>query len=130
MTFDSSALCARTPAGVAELALPCKGLSLGQRRVLTWLESPAAADELAQKHDLEPEKLARDLTRLAELHLVQLPVTTSVTPAAPAKVRGATAPVRGSITGLEKIPRHVRMEFVVDGSQSIGSGRRMAIRTK
>ena len=96
MTFDSSALCARTPAGVAELALPSKGLSLGQRRVLTWLESPAAADELAQKHHLEPEKLARDLTRLAELHLVQLPVTTSVTPAAPAKVRGATAPVRGS----------------------------------
>jgi TonB family protein len=38
--------------------------------VLTLLESPSGVDELAQKHRLEPEKLARDLTRLADLRLV------------------------------------------------------------
>src|SRR5258708_13872829 len=96
MTFDSSALCARTPAGAAELALPSKGLSLGQRRVLTWLEVPAAADELAQKHHLEPDKLARDLTRLVELRLIQLPGTASITPAPPEPLRKSTAPKPGS----------------------------------
>ncbi len=98
MTFDSSAHYARTPAGEAELALPSKGLSLGQRRVLTWLENPTAADELAQKHHLEPGKLARDLTRLAELRLVESPGTTTTTaPELPAPGRRSHAPVRGSM---------------------------------
>jgi periplasmic protein TonB len=72
MPFDSSTLCARTSAGEAELATPSQGLSLGQRRVLTLLQSPAAVEELAEKHHLEPEKLAKDLSRLAELRLVEL----------------------------------------------------------
>jgi periplasmic protein TonB len=72
MAFDSSTLCARTTAGDAELATPRQGLSLGQRRVLTLLQQPAAVDELAQQHRLDPEKLARDLTRLAELRLILL----------------------------------------------------------
>ena len=103
MTFDSSALCARTPAGAAELALPSKGLSLGQRRVLTWLENPAAADELSQKHHLEPNKLARDLTRLAELRLIESPGLTAVAPASPPARKsavpkhGTAAPGRGSM---------------------------------
>ena len=88
MAFDSSTLCARTTAGETELATPSQGLSLGQRRVLTLLQSPAAVDEVAQKHGLEPDKLARDLTRLAELRLVVLqgPTISSVpsdVPAAP-----------------------------------------------
>src|SRR5664279_4985701 len=61
MAFDPSTLCARTSAGEEELATPTRGLALGQRRVLTLLQSPAAVAELAQKHHLEPEKLARDL---------------------------------------------------------------------
>jgi protein TonB len=72
MAFDSSTLCARTTSGEAELATPRQGLSLGQRRVLTLLQNPAAVDEVAQKHGLEPDKLARDLTRLAELRLIVL----------------------------------------------------------
>ncbi len=72
MPFDPSTLCARTTAGEAELATATQGLTLGQRRVLTLLESPAAVEELAEKFHLEPEKLARDLTRLAELKLVRL----------------------------------------------------------
>ena len=72
MPFDPSTLCARTTAGEAELATASQGLTLGQRRVLTLLENPAAVDELAEKFHLEPEKLARDLTRLAELRLVRL----------------------------------------------------------
>jgi len=72
MAFDSSTLCARTAAGEAELAKPSQGLSLGQRRVLSLLQDPAAVDELAQNHHLDPDKLARDLTRLAELRLVNL----------------------------------------------------------
>ena len=103
MAFDSSVLCARTSAGEAELALASQGLSLGQRRVLTLLQNPAAVDELAQNHRLEPDKLARDLTRLAELHLVVLQGPTLVqepaatAPAAPAL--GVSAPAFSNIDG-------------------------------
>ena len=92
MSFDSSTLCARTTAGEAELATPSQGLSLGQRRVLTLLQNPIAVDELAQQHRLEPEKLARDLTRLADLRLVVLqgPSIPSTPPPAPVRLR-ATA---------------------------------------
>jgi len=92
MAFDSSTLCARTSAGEAELATPRQGLSLGQRRVLTLLQSPVAVDELAQQHRLEPEKLARDLTRLAELRLVLLqgPSIPSAPPPAPVPIRAST----------------------------------------
>ncbi len=72
MAFDPSTLCARTAAGEAELATPSQGLALGQRRVLTLLQNPVAVDELAQKHRLDPDKLSRDLTRLADLKLVLL----------------------------------------------------------
>jgi len=72
MALDSSTLCARTTAGDKELATASLGLSLGQRRVLALLQDPIAVDELAQRHRLEQEKLARDLTRLAELRLVVL----------------------------------------------------------
>jgi protein TonB len=72
MAFDPSTLCARTTAGEAELATPRQGLALGQRRVLTLMDSPVAVDELAEKHRLDPDKLARDLTRLADLKLVVL----------------------------------------------------------
>jgi TonB family protein len=84
MPFDSSTLCARTSAGEAELSTPSQGLSLGQRRVLTLIQNPIAVDELAQQHRLEPEKLARDLTRLADLRLVVLQGT--ALPSAPAPV--------------------------------------------
>lgn len=72
MALDSSTLCARTASGETELATPSQGLSLGQRRVLALMQDPVAVDELAQRHRLEPEKLARDLTRLAELRLIVL----------------------------------------------------------
>jgi protein TonB len=93
MTFDSATLCARTTAGEAELATPSQGLSLGQRRVLTLLQNPSAVDELAQKYRLEPEKLARDLTRLADLKLIQLhgPTTIAPAPAAPAAAPADTS---------------------------------------
>jgi len=106
MAFDSSVLCARTSAGEAELALARQGLSLGQRRVLTLLQNPAAVDELAQNHRLEPDKLARDLTRLAELHLVVLQGPTL------AQETAATAPVPpnhgGSAPTLSNIGGKVR----------------------
>ena len=110
MTFDSSTLCARTTAGDAELATPRQGLSLGQRRVLTLLQNPAAVDELAQQNRLEPEKLARDLTRLAELRLVLLQGPTMTTdpqtsaPSSPARITGSMAPVV-----LGNTPRRVPM---------------------
>ena len=86
-------------AGDAELATPRQGLSLGQRRVLALLQNPAAVDELAQQNRLEPEKLARDLTRLAELRLVLLQGPTipsdpaAAAPAAPARATDSMAPV-------------------------------------
>jgi len=99
MAFDSSTLCARTSAGDAELAIPNLGLALGQRRVLSLLRRPIAVDELAQEHRLEPEKLARDLTRLAELQLIELhgptpaPVPLPATPAPGVRGPDAMAPV-------------------------------------
>ena len=92
MAFDSSTLCARTSAGDAELATASLGLSLGQRRVLTLLQNPVAVDELAQKNRLEPEKLARDLTRLAELHLIVLQGPTMVPEPEPVPVAPLSRP--------------------------------------
>jgi len=93
MAFDSETICARTAAGEAELAKPSQGLSLSQRRVLSLLQDPSAVEELAQRHHLDPDKLARDLTRLSELRLVLLqgPTITAVAPASPAAV--SMAPV-------------------------------------
>jgi TonB family protein len=68
-------------------------LTLGQRRVLSLLQTPAAVEELAQKHHLEPEKLARDLKRLAELNLISLPVQTKLPEPAPSPVPATFAPV-------------------------------------
>ncbi len=99
MVLDPSTLCARTTSGEAELATASQGLSLGQRRVLALLHDPVAVDELAQRHRLEPEKLARDLTRLAELRLIVLQrpsmMEQAPAPAAPrpAKVAASMAPV-------------------------------------
>jgi len=99
MAFDSSTLCARTSAGDAELATPNLGLALGQRRVLGLLRRPVAVDELAQEHRLEPEKLARDLTRLAELQLIELhgptiaPMPLTATSAPGTRVPESMAPV-------------------------------------
>ncbi|MEO8344493.1 MAG: TonB family protein [Betaproteobacteria bacterium] len=102
MAFDPSMLCARTTAGEAELATPSQGLSLGQRRVLTLLQHPAAVEELALKHQLEPDKLARDLTRLADLKLVRLQgPTVSVAMATPKtdhKVKSSPVPTSGAAT--------------------------------
>ncbi len=85
MAFDSETICARTAAGEAELAKPSQGLSLGQRRVLGLLQDPSAVEELAQRHHLDPDKLARDLTRLSELRLVLLqgPTIAAIAPASP-----------------------------------------------
>jgi len=99
MALDSSTLCARTSAGEAELATARQGLSLGQRRVLTLVQSPVAVDELAQEHRLDPDKLARDLTRLAELHLIVLqgpaivPAPAAVAPVPRALQPASMAPV-------------------------------------
>ena len=90
MPLYSSTLCARTSAGEAELSTPSQGLSLGQRRVLTLIQNPIAVDELAQQHRLEPEKLARDLTRLADLRLVVLQGTSLPSTPAPAPVGPAS----------------------------------------
>ncbi|HEY5308982.1 MAG TPA: hypothetical protein VIK97_10770, partial [Casimicrobiaceae bacterium] len=84
MTLDPATLCARTAAGEAEIAVATNGLSLSQRRVLSLLEDPAAFDELADRHRMEPVKLSRDLTRLAELRLIVLQEPSLPSPAVPA----------------------------------------------
>jgi protein TonB len=72
MILDPDTVCARTAAGEGELARPTHGLALGQRRVLTLLESPRSIANLAAEHRLDVERLDRDLARLAELKLVVL----------------------------------------------------------
>jgi periplasmic protein TonB len=91
MQLDPSTLCARTTAGEAELATPSQGLALGQRRVLTLLQDPVAVDELAERHRLDPDKLARDLTRLADLKLIVLQ-RPSIAPA-PMNTTATMAPI-------------------------------------
>lgn len=93
MAFDPTSACARTAAGDAELSLPALGLSLGQRRLLTLLQSPAAAAELAQKYQLEPVRLERDLTRLADLHLVERQGAAIASPPAAVPDGGSMTPV-------------------------------------
>ncbi len=121
MTFDSATLCARTTAGEAELATPSQGLSLGQRRVLTLLQNPSAVDELAQKYRLEPEKLARDLTRLADLKLIQLHGPATVAPDVRSPGR-APRPVDGACGHRSQHPA-IGCTAVVCGSRRHRAGR-------
>jgi len=66
----SPAQVSRTAAGDHEIAVPSLGLSLTQRRLLTLLDSPIAAQSLAERSGLPPEKFIRDLGRLASFRLV------------------------------------------------------------
>jgi len=72
MPLDPSTLCARTTAGDAELAAPRNGLAIAQRRLLTLLDKPVALDELAGRPGLQPDRLERDLARLAEHGLIEI----------------------------------------------------------
>jgi len=68
---DASTLLRRTTAGDAELAVPANGLSLTQRRVLTLLDTPIRLRDLAAGQALGDERLARELSRLVRLGLVE-----------------------------------------------------------
>jgi len=72
MAFDPATLLSRTTAGDSELSTPTSGLSLGQRKLLTYLDQPHALEELAAEHALEPVKLDRDLVKLASLNLIAI----------------------------------------------------------
>ncbi len=77
MAFEPSTLLSRTNAGDAELRTPQNGLSLGQRKLLTFLEQPQALEEFAARHDLPRDKLDRDLSKLASLNLLAIDGMTS-----------------------------------------------------
>ena len=77
MAFEPSTLLSRTNAGDAELRTPQNGLSLGQRKLLTFLEQPQALEEFAARHDLPRDKLDRDLAKLASLNLLAIDGMTS-----------------------------------------------------
>jgi hypothetical protein len=79
-----STIVTRTAAGSAELALPAHGLSLTQRRFLTLLDMSCSVDELAHRHPTDAARLARDVTRLAQLGLVACD--------APIAARGSISP--------------------------------------
>ena len=91
--MHASTVVTRTPAGNAELATPAHGLSLAQRRFLTLLDSACSVEEIASRHRVEPEKLQRDLERLASLGLVLYTAPAandeSAGPAAPAEAAAA-----------------------------------------
>jgi TonB family protein len=72
MAFDPATLLSRTTAGDSELSTPTNGLSLGQRKLLTYLDQPHALEELAAEHALELVKLDRDLAKLASLNLIAI----------------------------------------------------------
>ena len=70
MPLDPATLIARTTAGDAELSAPRHGLAIAQRRLLQLLDQPLALDELVLRPGLQPDRLERDLARLAENGLI------------------------------------------------------------
>ena len=92
MGFDAATLLSRTTAGDAELAKPTHGLSLGQRKLLAFLDQPQALEELADEHALERAKLERDLAKLASLDLVAVDGQHSGAAAATVALGGLRAP--------------------------------------
>lgn len=111
MPLDPSTLCARTAAGDAELAAPRHGLAIAQRRLLSLLDHPAPFDELLNRPGLMPQRLEKDLGRLAEHGLVQLhaPSTPSVSrkiaPVQPVTQPRPGEPRQVSGTATEEPPR-------------------------
>jgi hypothetical protein len=79
---DSSTLLRRTPAGDSEVALPAKGLSLTQRRILTLLDTPVRLGELAVGPSFDEVRLQREASRLAEAGLVAYDAPAVCAPAA------------------------------------------------
>jgi TonB family protein len=73
MPLDPSFRITRTDAGNAELSKPTNGLSIGQRRILAFLDTPQAIGPLLASRDLEPGKFERDLAKLRTLKLVDVP---------------------------------------------------------
>jgi periplasmic protein TonB len=92
MAFEPSTLLSRTNAGDTELRTPQNGLSLGQRKLLTFLEQPQALEEFAAGHGLPLDKLDRDLVKLASLNLVAIDGETSGTQASTVVLGGARGP--------------------------------------
>jgi hypothetical protein len=70
MYYEPDTLWGRTIDGEKEVAAAQSGLSLGQRRLLTLLDSPRTFASLAAKHHLEVTRLEQELIRLAQLRLV------------------------------------------------------------
>ena len=67
--MPSSTVLRRTPAGEAELATPARGLSIGQRRILSLLDTPGTSADLASR-GADAGRLDRDVARLLQAGLV------------------------------------------------------------
>ncbi len=93
MDIDPATICARTAAGETELAQARNGLTLPQRKALSLLAAPRAYAEFAAENNLDPERLARDFSRLAEMGLITLQLG-AVVLAPSARPRADAAPVR------------------------------------
>jgi hypothetical protein len=70
MYYEPDTIWGRTVQGEKEVAAAKSGLSLGQRRLLTMLDSPRTFAALAAKHQMEVTRLEQELIRLAQLRLV------------------------------------------------------------
>lgn len=108
MAFDPATLLSRTSAGDAELRTPQNGLSLGQRKLLTFLEQPQALEEFASRHGFAPDKLERDLAKLASLGLVAINGETSG--------GQASTVVLGGLRGPSAVLRYALMPVLLVGA--------------
>jgi len=95
MEIDPATICARTGAGETELAQARNGLTLPQRKALSLLAAPRVYAEFAAENSLDPGRLGRDFSRLAELGLITLQLG-SVVIAPPARPRADAAPARAT----------------------------------
>lgn len=78
MYYEPDTLWGRTDEGDLEIALPRRGLSIVQRRMLKQLGRPRTLAKLAARSQLDAPKVEHELVRLAQLQLVafQRPGTT------------------------------------------------------
>jgi periplasmic protein TonB len=105
--MHASTVVTRTGAGSAELAAPAHGLSLTQRRFLTLLDTSVTVEQLAARHHADPDKLARDLTRLASLGLVTCEMPAANDATAPLASAGNVVRVDGVRLGAPGASRRL-----------------------
>ena len=91
---DSTTLLRRTSMGDAEAAVPARGLSMTQRRILTLLQAPRRLGDLPLAPGVDAQRLRREALRLAQAGFITCEAT-----AVAEIAHAANAPIAVTRTG-------------------------------